>query len=63
MITSRNSATWGWKARAAIRAPPRSCGFTTRSAPAWTSLPTAASLAARDTMNRPGAIDRAVNVT
>jgi hypothetical protein len=62
MTTSRNSATWGWSTKAAMRCPPRSCGLTTRSAPALASFPSEASWRTRATMNRSGRKARAVTV-
>ena len=54
MTTSRNSATSGCRAKAAIRRPPISCGFTARVAPASSSLALESTVRARATMTTSG---------
>src|SRR5262249_52381524 len=62
ITTSRNSVTYGCSTKAAMRAPPMLCGFTTRSAPARRSLPSFSFRRTRATMNSSGRMARALSV-
>ncbi len=63
MTTSMKSTTWGCVTNDAMRSPPSCWGFTTRLAPARTSLGSEDSLRARAMMLRSGRMARHATVT